>query len=102
MGKTLYSNLDFGAILAQQHDRCGAAALTPDAARAQFSPWLAGAHFSNHTTRHIELLQWRRYRKDRPNVERMTRLQHHLSQFAHMRTCARLIEAREVRARAFH
>ena len=27
----------------------------------------------------------------------MTRLQHHLSQFAHMRTCAQLIEAREVR-----
>ena len=96
VGKTLYSNLDFGAILAQQHDLCGANALTPQSAKAAFGQWLGGAHFSNHSTRHVELQNWRRYRKDRPTVERMTRLQHHLSQFVHMRTCAQLIAAREV------
>ena len=97
VGKTLYSNLDFGAILAQQHSGCGAASLTPESAVAQLAPWLAAARFSNHTTRHIDLSAWKRYRKDRPTVERMTRLQHHLSQFAHMRTCAQLIESKEVR-----
>ena len=97
VGKTLYSNLDFGAILAQQHASCGASALTTESATAQLSPWLAAARFSNHTTRAIDLSQWRRYRKDRPTVERTTRLQHHLSQFAHMRTCAQLIEAQEVK-----
>ena len=38
-----------------------------------------------------------RYRRDRPMAERTTRLQHLLSQFVHMRTCAKLVEAREVR-----
>ena len=36
-------------------------------------------------------------RAPRLQTERMTRLQHHLSQFVHMRTCARLIAAREKR-----
>jgi hypothetical protein len=97
VGKTLYSNLDFGAILAQQHSECGGASVTEQAAREKLAPWLVGARFSNHTTRSIDLSQWRRYRKDRPQTERMTRLQHHLSQFAHMRTCAQLIQAHEVR-----
>ena len=47
------------------------------------------------------MTQWRRYRRDRPMTERTTRLQHHLSQFVHMRTCAKLVEAREVRE-GFH
>ena len=71
-------------------------------ATEQFSPWLAAAHFSNHTTRHIELLNWGRYRRDRPRIERQTRLQHHLSQFAHMRTCAQLMQEREVATRAHY
>ena len=102
VGKTLYSNLDFGAILAQQHNQCGAKAVSQQMATEQFSPWLAAAHFSNHTTRHIELLNWGRYRRDRPRVERQTRLQHHLSQFAHMRTCAQLMSEREVATRAHY
>ena len=133
VGKTLYSNLDFGAILAQQHNQCGAKAVSQQMVRRprhaaaanaaasrligfacvsfclcvvqateQFSPWLAAAHFSNHTTRHIELLNWGRYRRDRPRIERQTRLQHHLSQFAHMRTCAQLMQEREVAARAHY
>ena len=95
-GSFLYSNLDFGAILAQQHASCGPQRMTRAVAEAQLKPWLRGASYTNHTTRAIDLGQWRRYRKDRPTAERQTRLQHHLSQFAHMRTCAQLIEDAEV------
>lgn len=102
VGKTIYSNLDFGAILAQQHNKCGGSQMTEQAARAQLAPWLADARFSEHTTRTIDLSSWKRYRRDRPDTERVTRLQHHLSQFAHMRTCAQLIEAREVSSRAHY
>ena len=98
LGKMLYSNIDFGAILAQQQaDRCGTT--TVEEVKRRFAPFLAAASFTNHTTRAIDLASWRRYRRDRPADERVTRLQHHLSQFAHMRTCAQLIERREVAAR---
>ena len=97
VGANLYSNLDVGAILAQQQGAAaGCGKLTPEDARRRFAPFLAGASFSNHTTRSIDLANWKRYRKDRPAEERLTRLQHHLSQFAHMRTCAQLIEQHEV------
>ena len=99
VGKTIYSNLDMGAIIAQQQGTCGAGALTPEAAKDRLAPWLRGARFSNHTTRAIDMAEWKRYRKDRAAAERATRLQHHLSQFAHMRTCAQLIEAHEVAVR---
>ena len=95
VGGHLFSNLDFGAILAQQGSSCGKE-ISPDEVRQRFAPFVAGASFSNHTTRSIDLADWKRYRKDRPAAERMTRLQHHLSQFAHMRTCAQMIEQREI------
>ena len=94
VGAQIYSNLDFGAILAQQVHNCGQ--LTESVARDHLAPYLAAASFTNHTTRSIDLSNWRRYRKDRPTAERLTRLQHHLSQFVHMRTCARMIEAHEI------
>lgn len=95
-GSHLFSNLDFGAILAQQHGGCGRE-MRPDEVKAQLGEFFGGASYVNHTTRAVDMSQWRRYRRDRPMVERTTRLQHHLSQFVHMRTCAKLIEAREVR-----
>ena len=64
--------------------------------RAQLGDFFGGASYTNHTTRAVDMAQWRRYRRDRPMTERTTRLQHHLSQFVHMRTCAKLVEAREV------
>ena len=119
LGKSRYSNLDFGAILAQQHASCGR--LTPQSATEGLAPYLvsighlprappsrlgctppvppqAAAHFSNRTTRYIDVTNWRRYRRDRPHAERLTRLNYHLSQFAHMRTCAQLIQVHEAGA----
>lgn len=96
VGSHVYSNLDFGAILAQQHSSCGVEK-SPAEVERQLQPWFAGASYSNHTTRPIDMNSWKRYRRDRPMAERVTRLQHHLSQFVHMRTCSQLIEAHEVR-----
>ena len=36
--------------------------------------WFGGAAYVNHTTRPIDMAQWKRYRKDRPLIERTTRL----------------------------
>lgn len=87
VGKPLYTNLDMGAILAQQHAACGASAFTPDSASAAFSPFLATTHFSNHSAPEVNLQQWPNYKEDRPHPERKPRLQRLLSQLAHMRTC---------------
>ena len=48
--------------------------------RAQLGGFFGGAAYTNHTTRAVDMAQWRRYRRDRPMTERSTRLQHHLSQ----------------------
>jgi hypothetical protein len=100
VGPVLYSNLDFGAILAQQHGSCHKQ-LSRSELKAKLHPWFGAADLRNHTTRGINMAKWPRYRRDRPSRERETRMQHHLSQFAHMRTCAQLIQAHEV-AEGFH
>ncbi|KAL3931628.1 MAG: hypothetical protein SGPRY_001044 [Prymnesium sp.] len=94
-GGYYFSNIDNGAIHAQQHPGCREE-LRPSDVRRRFAPWLAKAHYSDHVTREVNLSLWKRYRRERPPEERNTRLQHHLSQFAHMRTCAQLVQAAEV------
>lgn len=97
-GGYFFSNIDNGAIHAQQHPGCRQE-LSSSEVRRRFAPWFSAAMYSTHATRDINLSQWRRYRRERPAEERMTRLQHHLSQFAHMRTCAQLVQASEVAAK---
>eukprot|EP00966_Prymnesium_polylepis_P080581 1867322-Prymnesium_polylepis.1 len=97
-GGYFFSNIDNGAIHAQQHPGCRQE-LPKAEVRRRFAPWFAAAEYSEHVTRDINLTAWKRYRRERPAEERNTRLQHHLSQFAHMRTCAQLVQASEVAAR---
>jgi hypothetical protein len=96
-GACVHSNLDCGAIISHSQNNVCRNELTDKEIREQLHPWFAASRYNNHTTRDIMLKAWPFYRQDRKtNEERLTRLQHHLSQFAHMRTCAQLIEEHEV------
>ncbi|KOO23429.1 hypothetical protein Ctob_011092, partial [Chrysochromulina tobinii] len=96
-GACVHSNLDCGAILSHSENDACRTELTSDEIRERLHPWFGAARYVNHTTRDISLKAWPFYRQDRKtSEERSTRLQHHLSQFAHMRTCAQLIEESEV------
>ena len=96
-GACVHSNLDCGAILSHSENDACRTELTSDEIRERLHPWFGAARYVNHTTRDISLKAWPFYRQDRKtSEERLTRLQHHLSQFAHMRTCAQLIEESEV------
>jgi hypothetical protein len=96
-GACVHSNLDCGAILSHSENDACRNELTSDEIRERLHPWFGAARYVNHTTRDISLKAWPFYRQDRKtSEERSTRLQHHLSQFAHMRTCAQLIEESEV------
>lgn len=95
VGVHVFSNLDFGAILAQQHAAC-AHSHPVDEVRRSLSPWLVNLTLVRHT-RHpsLNMKCFNRYRPDRPKAERETRLQHHLAQWRHMSSCLQMILSNE-------